>query len=136
MESDHMTAQTITVAGGRGGRGTSTVAAATALLLARHAATELVAAERDTTAALLGLTGPHDGCVPLKVGERLTLVSTPSGTAEMAVVDAQRLDQSTHGRAGCSWRCCGARAISDCGRSRPVVYERTASCCSWSRDAA
>jgi hypothetical protein len=88
-----MTARMITIAGARGGSGTTTVAAATALLLARHATTELVAAERDTTAALLGLTGPHDGCAPIKVAERLTLVSTPSGTAEIAVVDAQRLEQ-------------------------------------------
>jgi hypothetical protein len=88
-----MTAQTITIAGARGGSGTTTIAAATALLLAGHAATELVAAERDTTAALLGLTGLHDGCAPIKVAEHLTLVSTPFGTAEMAVVDAQRLDQ-------------------------------------------
>jgi hypothetical protein len=63
-----MTAQTFTIAGARGGSGTTTVAAATALLLAGHAATELVAAERDTTAALLGRTGPHDGCAPIKVG--------------------------------------------------------------------
>jgi CO dehydrogenase nickel-insertion accessory protein CooC1 len=69
MESDHMTARTITVAGARGGSGTTTVAAATALVLAGHAATELVAAERDTTAALVGLTGPHDGCAPIKVAE-------------------------------------------------------------------
>ena len=109
----------------RDGSGTTTVAAATALLLAGHAATELVAAERDTTAALFGLRGTHDGYAPIKVAERLTLVSTPSGTAEMAVVDAQRLDQLDRRPGCCSRRCCGARATWACGRSRPVHVART-----------
>ena len=87
-----MTAQTITIAGARGGSSTATVTAMTAVLLAGHAVTELVAAERDATAALLGLTGPHDSCAPIQVLGRLRLVSTSSGTAEMAVIDAQRLD--------------------------------------------
>lgn len=93
VETDHMTEQTITVAGARGGSGTSTVAAAIALLAARHASTELVAADLDTTAALLGLTTTQDGAAPIEVVPRLTLTSTPSGSASIAVVDAQRLDQ-------------------------------------------
>ena len=52
-----MTAQTITIAGARGGSGTSTIAAALALLIAGHASTELVA---DDLADLIGVgeTGP------------------------------------------------------------------------------
>jgi len=45
---------TITIASARGRSGTTTVAPATALLLAQ-VATELVAAERDTTAVRFGL---------------------------------------------------------------------------------
>jgi hypothetical protein len=64
MASDRMTTQTITIAPASG---TTTVVAATALLFVGHAATELVAAWLVTTAALLGLTGPHDGCASIKV---------------------------------------------------------------------
>jgi len=88
----HMT-RTITVAGARGGSGASTVAAGIALYTARHASTELVAAELDTTAALLGLAGTQDARTAIAVADRLTLTATPTGSAEIAVIDAQRLDQ-------------------------------------------
>ena len=85
--------RTITVAGARGGSGASTVAAGIALCAARYATTELVAAERDTTAALLGLPGTQDARTAIDVADRLTLTTTPTGSAEIAVIDAQRLDQ-------------------------------------------
>jgi hypothetical protein len=85
--------RTITVAGARGGSGASTLAAGIALYTARYASTELVAAERDTTAALLGLAGTQDARSPIDVADRLTLAATPTGSAKIAVIDAQRLDQ-------------------------------------------
>ena len=88
-----MTAKTITIAGARGGSGTSTIAAALALLIAGHASTELVAADPGTTAALLGLASTQDSRAPIDVAPRLTLTSTSTGSAEIDVVDAQRLDQ-------------------------------------------
>jgi len=114
MESDRVTAQTITIAGARGGSGTTTVAAATALLLGGHAATELVAAERDATAALLGLTGTLDGCAPLEVVERLTwslgALRSPSWTHCAST-------SSTPSPTVCSSSRCMAPAISACARS-------------------
>ena len=85
--------RTITVAGARGGSGASTVAAGIALCAARHANTELVAGERATTAALLGLASTQDARTAIDVADRLSLTPTPTGSAEIAVVDAQRLDQ-------------------------------------------
>ena len=88
-----MTAQTITVVGARGGSGTSTIAAAAALFAARIVATELVACDVDSAAALLGLGAPGDPEVPMDVAERLTLASAPTGAASVTVVDGGRLDQ-------------------------------------------
>jgi len=86
MESEHMTAKTITIAGARGGSGTSTIAAAVALLIAGHASTELVAADPGTTAALLGLASTQDSRAPIDVTPRLALTSTSTGSAEIDVV--------------------------------------------------
>ena len=91
-----MTAQTITVVGARGGSGTSTIAAAAALFAARIVATELVARDVDSAAAMLGLSAPGDSDVPMDVAERLTLASVPTGSASVAVIDAGRLDQFDH----------------------------------------
>ncbi|HEY5171179.1 MAG TPA: hypothetical protein VIK54_05575, partial [Acidimicrobiia bacterium] len=88
-----MTAQTITVVGARGGSGTSTIAAAAALFAARIVATELVARDVDSAAALLGLGAPGDPDAPMDVAEHLTLASAPTGTASVAVVDGGRLDE-------------------------------------------
>ncbi len=70
-----MTAQTITVVGARGGSGTSTIAAAAALFAARIVATELVARDVDSAAALLGLGASGTTDAPMDVAERLTLAS-------------------------------------------------------------
>jgi hypothetical protein len=89
-----MTDQTITVVGARGGSGASTVATAIALFASRAAVTELVAADVGGAAALLGLGGAENPRAPIDVTHGLTLVSTASHTAHVAVVDAGRLDQS------------------------------------------
>jgi hypothetical protein len=129
--------RTITVAGARGGRGASTVAAGVALCVARYAITELVAAERDTTAALLGLAGTQDARSPIAVADRLPLTATPTGSAEIAVIDAQRLDQldtQPDGlllvvlRGPCYL---GLRTITT-----TTAVRADGSCCSQSRDAA
>jgi hypothetical protein len=88
-----MTAQTITVVGARGGSGTSTIAAAAALFAARIVATELVARDVDSAAALLGLGASGAPDAPMDVAEQLTLASVPTGSASVAVIDAGRLDQ-------------------------------------------
>jgi hypothetical protein len=68
-------------------------AAALALLIAGHGSTELVADDLGTTAALLGLASTQDSSAPIDVAPRLALSSTSTGSAEVAVIDAQRLDQ-------------------------------------------
>jgi hypothetical protein len=87
-----MCQRTITVAGARGGSGTTTTAAALALFAARHATTELVACEATATAALLGLAVRPGATAPTPVCEGLTLVSSPTNTAAITVYDAGRVD--------------------------------------------
>ena len=80
--------RTICLTGARGGSGTSTVAAALALLAARHHPTELVAPNVDDMAALLGLpsTGNPE---TLNVAPQLDLrLCGGSGVAELVVIDA------------------------------------------------
>jgi hypothetical protein len=80
---------TVTLAGARGGQGTSTTAAALALLAARHTErVELIAHDVDTTAALLGLPALPEASEGIAVTERLTLQAEPSGTARVVIVDA------------------------------------------------
>jgi hypothetical protein len=80
---------TITLAGVRGGQGTSTTAAALALFAARHTdRVELVAHDLDTTAALVGIPTPPDPEHGAAITEQLTLRSVPSQTAAVVITDA------------------------------------------------
>jgi hypothetical protein len=80
---------TITLAGVRGGQGTSTTAAALALHAARRAErVELVAHDADATAALLGLSTAPAADQGIALTEQLTLRTEPSGTALVVIVDA------------------------------------------------
>jgi hypothetical protein len=80
---------TITLAGVRGGQGTSTTAAALALHAARRAErVELVAHDADATAALLGLSTAPAAGEGIALTEQLTLRTEPSGTAPVVIVDA------------------------------------------------
>jgi hypothetical protein len=87
-----MTERTITVVGARGGSGASTISATLALFASRVAATELVAADVDSAAALLGVGVAQHSSGPIGIADGLTLVSTSRGTTPVAVVDAGRLD--------------------------------------------
>ena len=84
---------TVTLAGVRGGQGTSTTAAVLALLAGRRCArVELVAHDLDTMAALIGIPAPADPKRGVAVTEQLTLRSGPSGSAQVVIIDAGRLD--------------------------------------------
>ena len=98
---------------------------ATALLLAGHVATELVARRtRHDRRAVRPLrhVRRHE---PVKVAERLTFVSTPPGTAEMGRRGRIAPGPARQSPLGSSWWCCGAGATWACGRSRPVHVART-----------
>lgn len=87
---------TITLAGVRGGQGTSTTAAALALLAARRTErVELVAHDIDTMAALIGVPMPADPERGVAITEQLTLRSAPSQTAQVVIIDAGRLQRLT-----------------------------------------
>src|ERR1700675_4250723 len=87
---------TITLAGVRGGQGTSTAAAALALLAARRTErVELVAHDMDTTAALLGLPALPEASEEIVLTEQLTLRTEPSGTAGGVIIDAGGLQGLT-----------------------------------------
>ena len=91
-----MTEQTITVVGARGGSGTSTIAAAAALFAARIVATELVAADVDSAAALLGLGAPRTQARRW-TSQTASRSSRPRpAPRRLSVVDAGRLDQLDH----------------------------------------
>ncbi len=69
---------TITLTGARGGQGTSTTAAALALLAARRGhRVELITDDLDTMTALLGLPAPSDDCERLEIVDGLTLAIEP-----------------------------------------------------------
>jgi hypothetical protein len=95
-----MTEQTITVVGARGGCGASAISAALALFASRVATTELVVADADTAAALLGLGVVQHPSAPIGVADGISLVSSASGTAQVVVVDAGRLDDVADTLAG------------------------------------
>ena len=117
---------TITLAGVRGGQGTSTTAAALALLAGRRCEhVELVAHDLDTTAALLGLPGPVDPDDDVAVTEQLTLRSEPSGTAQVVIIDAGPLHcrRSTPRRA--SRRRAARPLLPEPARSRHASGTRT-----------
>lgn len=79
---------TINLIGARGGQGTSTTAAAVALLAARRGATvELATAELDTMCALLGLATPASDADVIDVVPGLTVRTRPTGTATLIVTD-------------------------------------------------
>jgi hypothetical protein len=87
---------TITLAGVRGGQGTSTTAAALALLAARRTErVELVAHDIDTMAALIGVPTPADPERGVAITEQLTLRSEPSKTAQVVMIDAGPLQGLT-----------------------------------------
>jgi len=69
-----MTEQMFTVVGARGGSGATTISAAVALDASRVAATELVAADMDTAAALLGIGVAQDQSAQIEVADGLTFV--------------------------------------------------------------
>ena len=82
--------RTIAFVGAKGGQGTTTVAAATAVLAAAHAPTTLVTHDLTDAAALLGLPRPSSSD-PVRVTEALWLASEPVEGTAVAVTDAQVL---------------------------------------------
>ena len=86
-----MLQQFVTVAGARGGHGTSTTAAVLALFLAGHAPTNLVAADPDSGAALLGVPSGGGRLAPLDVTPTLRLTPEVDHGAERVVIDAGTL---------------------------------------------
>jgi hypothetical protein len=81
-----MTTRTITITGARGGQGTSTVAAAVALLAAGHARTVLASADPRSMAALLGVPATAD--LDVEITPTLRLSDRPAADDEVLVVDA------------------------------------------------
>lgn len=86
------TTSTITLAGVRGGAGTSTIAVVLALVGRTMVPTELVAAEVDQTAALLAVTPDGSGSAEILPG--LRLATAPTGSAELVIIDAGTLTDS------------------------------------------
>ena len=85
--------RTIAFAGAKGGQGTTTVAAATAVLAASHAPTTLVTHDLTDAAALFGLPRPASSD-PVRVTETLWLSSEPVEGSTVVVTDAQALDDA------------------------------------------
>lgn len=83
--------RTLAFAGAKGGQGTSTIAAATAVLAAAHAPTTLVSPATTDAAALLGLPHPSDG-TPIRVTQTLWLSSEAVEGTVVTVVDGPPLD--------------------------------------------
>jgi hypothetical protein len=88
-----MTSHKVTVAGARGGQGTSTTAAILALLYSRVTTVELVTADTGAGAALLGASGGGEPNSVIEVIEQLAVVASESGKSDVVVVDGERLDQ-------------------------------------------
>jgi hypothetical protein len=82
--------RTLAFAGAKGGQGTTTIAAATAVLAAGHAPTTLVTPEPRDAATLLGLSGPADGG-PVQITPTLWLSSEPVEDTALTVVDGPDL---------------------------------------------
>ena len=78
---------TVTVAGARGGQGTTTVAAALAIFGAGHTPVRLVSADAP---AVLGLPEPTGAWEPVDVAPNLSL-TPPSSSDGASVLDAGRL---------------------------------------------
>lgn len=78
--------RTIAFTGAKGGQGTTTVAAATAVLAAGHAPTTLVTPEPSDAATLLGLPGPADGG-PVQITPTLWLSSEAVEGTAVAIMD-------------------------------------------------
>jgi hypothetical protein len=83
-----MTTRTITITGARGGQGTSTVAAAVALLAAGHARTVLASADPRSMAALLGVPALPADDRDVEITPTLRLSDSPAADDEVLVVDA------------------------------------------------
>ena len=83
----------ITIAGARGGQGTSTIAAVLAMFAAEHRTTRLSSTEPAAIAALLGLPPPDaDQIVPVRVIDQLELTTEPE-EGVLTVADVGRIDQ-------------------------------------------
>jgi hypothetical protein len=80
---------TIVVHGIRGGAGASTIAAVLALTGRTMMHTQLVVAEPDNAAALLGMERPVE--LPVEVTPKLTLATEPAAGAPLTIVDAGTL---------------------------------------------
>ncbi|MFP5327696.1 MAG: hypothetical protein ACLGHT_09480, partial [Acidimicrobiia bacterium] len=78
--------RTLAFTGAKGGQGTTTIAAATAVLAAGHAPTTLVTPEPSDAAVLLGLPRPPDG-EPIRVTQTLWLSSEAVEGSAVTVVD-------------------------------------------------
>ncbi|MGH9040063.1 MAG: hypothetical protein ACRDZ3_07520 [Acidimicrobiia bacterium] len=87
-----MNQPTVTIAGARGGQGTTTVATALAIFGAGHQAVRLVSTDAP---AVLGLPEPAGAWEPVDVVPNLTL-APPSQGAGSSVLDAGRLCAHDH----------------------------------------
>ncbi len=113
-----MSPATITLAGARGGHGTTTVATALAILAAEHGPTRLVSADATALLGLPDMAGPH---IPVPVTDHLTLAlpGSPDRMAvEITVVDAGPLGSADNPDDGPSWSC-GVRVTSASASSSP-----------------
>ena len=85
----------VILTGARGGQGTSTIAAATALYAVAQVSTQLVAVDTSATAAVLGLPEPsHD---EVSVTEQFTLTNRSSGDPVVRITDAGTTTTSVAG---------------------------------------
>lgn len=82
--------RTLAFSGAKGGQGTTTVAAATAVIAAGHAPTTLVTPEASDAATLLGLPRPDDGG-PIQVTPTLWLASEVVEGTAVAIIDGPPL---------------------------------------------
>src|SRR5207302_843901 len=82
------------------GSGASTVASAVAVFASRTVTTELVSADLDSAAALLGIGGSTTPGAPIDVADGLTLTPTTTGTRHVVVIDGGRLDHLADPLAG------------------------------------
>ncbi len=86
-----MSQTTITVAGARGGHGTTTVATAIAIIAAGHEPTELLSHD---AAPLLGVPEPNGTGNIVPVADQLILSESGTGNERVTVVDAGRVGES------------------------------------------
>ena len=88
------TIRRIVVAGAKGGHGTTTVAAAIAVVAAGHRPTGLITNDPGAAAAVLGVTVPVGrALLGTPVIEQLELATDPSDVDAFTVMDAGRIEQ-------------------------------------------